>query len=427
MELIALLVAVFSLALFAQSLFSLYLMLYSWEQPERLLQSAGPTRFLPPQRSFTVLLSARHEEAVIAETIARVWSANYPHELMEMVVICHVEDRGTIAEARQAIAKIGSPQIRLELFANQPINKPRGLNIGLRRTSNEIVTIFDAEDDIDPDIFNMVNTVMVEENHGVVQAGVQLMNFRDHWFAIHNVLEYFFWFKSRLHFHAHVGMIPLGGNTVFIRRALLEQIGGWDENCLTEDAELGIRLSALGESIRVVYDAKHVTREETPDTVSQFVKQRTRWHQGFLQVLRKGTWRNLPKRRQRLLAIYTLTYPLFQAALALGWPLMLLMIFILKLPVPITMLSFLPLYALGFQFLACVIGAWMFTREYRLRFPLLMPLSMALTFLPYQALLGYSAVRAVWRELRQENNWEKTRHVGAHRSVVRPQAAAVDE
>jgi hypothetical protein len=36
-------------------------------------------------------------------------------------------------------------------------------------------------------------------------------------------------------------------------------------------------------------------------------------------------------------------------------------------------------------------------------------------------------VRAVWRQLRQENNWEKTRHVGAHRSVVRSQATTIDE
>jgi glycosyltransferase XagB len=29
------------------------------------------------------------------------------------------------------------------------------------------------------------------------------------------VLEYLFWFKSRMHYHATVGMVPLGGNTVF--------------------------------------------------------------------------------------------------------------------------------------------------------------------------------------------------------------------
>jgi cellulose synthase/poly-beta-1,6-N-acetylglucosamine synthase-like glycosyltransferase/putative flippase GtrA len=404
-----------SLAMFAQSLFSLYMMLYSWEHPERLAASAGPQRFLPPSRSFTVLLPARHEEAVIYDTIRSIWAANYPKALLEVVVICHADDAGTIAEAGRAIAAIGSPRVRVETFEGGPINKPRGLNVGLARTRHEVVTVFDAEDDIDPEIFNMVNTVMLAEEVGVVQAGVQLMNFRDRWFSVHNCLEYFFWFKSRLHFHAAVGMIPLGGNTVFARRELLERLGGWDEGCLTEDADIGIRLSALGERIRVVYDAQRVTREESPATVGQLVRQRTRWSQGFLQVLRKGDWARLPRAGQRLLALYTLSYPLLQAALLLLWPLMLLMILWLDLPMPATMASFLPLYVLLLQFVVTAVGAALFTREYGLRLPPLMPAAMALTFLPYQWLLGVSALRAVYRELRRDHSWEKTAHSGAHR------------
>jgi cellulose synthase/poly-beta-1,6-N-acetylglucosamine synthase-like glycosyltransferase len=253
---------------------------------------------------------------------------------------------------------------------------------------------------------------------GIVQAGVQLMNFLGHWFASHNCLEYFFWFKSRLHFHAQVGMIPLGGNTVFVRRDLLARVGGWDEHCLTEDAEIGLRLSALGESIRVVYDAQHVTREETPDSVGSFIRQRTRWQQGFLQVLRKGTWRAFPRLRQRLLAVYTLTYPLYQSVLTLLWLPTVLAVLWLKLPVLTALVSFLPLYALLFQLLTTVIGAVIFAREYGVTFPLFMPLSMAITFLPYQFLLGISSVRAVYREVRQVHNWEKTTHVGAHRQPV---------
>ncbi len=95
---------------------------------------------------------------------------------------------------------------------------------------------------------------MLRERAPVVQCGVQLMNYADRWFSALNVLEYFFWFKSRMHYHAAVGMVPLGGNTVFIRRDLLDELGGWDQTCLTEDADIGIRLSAAGIPIRVVYD-----------------------------------------------------------------------------------------------------------------------------------------------------------------------------
>ena len=412
-----------SLALFGLSLFSLYLMLYTWEHPERLEASKGPRSFLPPQISFSVLLPARYEETVIYQTIKRIWAANYPPNLLEIVVICHADDTVTIAEAQRAIQEIGSPFVRVETFATPPISKPHGLNVGFRRTSNQVVTIFDAEDDIDSDIFNVVNTVMLEEGVGIVQAGVQLMNFRDHWFAIHNCLEYFFWYKSRLHFHAKVGMIPLGGNTVFMRRDLIDRVGGWDENCLTEDADIGLRLSVLGEPIRVVYDVQHVSREETPPNVASFIRQRSRWQQGYLQVLRKGSWLALPRISQKLLAVYTLSFPFVQAILTLLWLPTILMILWAKLPVLVVMVTFLPLYMLLFQFLVTIVGAFMFTKEYGFKIAPSMPISMAITFLPFQWLQALSAARVAYRELKQLRNWEKTTHLGAHR---RPDMIAID-
>ncbi len=210
-------------------------------------------------------------------------------------------------------------------------------------------------------------------------------------------------------------MIPLGGNTVFMRRSLIERVGGWDQHCLTEDADIGLRLSTLGEPIRVVYDAEHVTREETPESIGSFIRQRTRWQQGFLQVLRKGNWLALPQPGQRLLALYTLSYPFFQAFLMLLWPLAILDVLWVKVPDLVAMISFLPLYALLFQLVATITGAFIFTKEYGLKFPLFKPIGMALSFLPFQWLLGISAVRSVYRELRKQHNWEKTAHWGAHR------------
>lgn len=359
--------------------------------------------------------SRRNEEEVIRETIKRIWEADYPKERLEIVVICHEDDHGTIAEARSAIAEVWSPRVWIETFSTPPINKPRGLNLGLARSSNAVVTVFDAEDDVHPDIFRVVNTIMQEEETEVVQAGVQLMNLRDHWFAGHNCLEYYFWYKSRLRFHADVGMIPLGGNSVFVRRELLERVGGWDETCLAEDADLGLRLSALGEPIRAFYSAEHATREETPDSALGLIRQRTRWLQGFMHVIAKGDWLRLPRKRQRLLAAYTLISPLLQGVTIGLWPLAILLTISLDVPVAVALLSFLPLYALLFQLILTIVGMWMFCREYKLKFPRLAPLTLTLTFVPFQVLLSIGAARAVWRTIRGRHNWEKTAHHGAHR------------
>jgi cellulose synthase/poly-beta-1,6-N-acetylglucosamine synthase-like glycosyltransferase len=252
------------------------------------------------------------------------------------------------------------------------------------------------------------------------------MDFSSSWYAVHNVLEYFFWFKSRLHFHARVGMVPLGGNTVFMQRRLIERAGGWDDRCLTEDADIGIRISALGKPIAVTYDAEHVTREETPPTLASFVRQRTRWNQGFLQVLRKGDWRRFPSVGQRGLAVYTLMYPFGQAFVGVLWPISVVMIVAVKMPVLLAMLSFIPLYVLGFQLLVNFLGLIEFAAAYRMRLRASDVTALVLGFLPYQFLLSISAVRAVYREFRGMTNWEKTAHTGAHRELVHIAAAVAD-
>jgi cellulose synthase/poly-beta-1,6-N-acetylglucosamine synthase-like glycosyltransferase len=418
---------VLSILLTIQSVYTLYIMLYTWDRPEAYQRAKAPERFLPPQKSFTVMLPARHEEDVIQSTIERVIRANYPLSLLEVVVICSIDDTGTIAKAQQKIAQLhrqGVDNVRVVAFKNKPINKPHGLNVGLRTTRNEIVTIFDAEDDIHPDIFNVVNTVMLEEYVPVLQCGVQLMNYQSRWYSALNVLEYFFWFKSRLHYHAHLGMTPLGGNTVFFTRQVLQRVGGWDEHDLTEDADIGIRISLLGEPIRVVYDDRYVTREETPPTLGQFIKQRTRWSQGFLQTLLKGEWKQLPKLGQRIMAIYTLGFPIVQAVLGLYMLVSLLMMFTLKIPVLIAITLDLPFYLLVAHFTLTVIGLYEFTNAHGLKPTWKTLLVMALGYLPYQWVLAYASVRATLRQLRGINNWEKTQHIGAHRQAGALEATA---
>ena len=388
---------VLSILLTIQSIYTLYIMLYTWDQPEASRLAKAPTHFLPPRKSFTVLLPARHEEDVIQTTIERVVRANYPLVLLEVVVVCSIDDTGTIAKAQEKIAQLrrqGVRNVRVLAFKNKPINKPHGLNVGLRSTSHEVVTIFDAEDDIHPDIFNVINTVLLNERVAVVQGGVQLMNYESKWYSVLNVLEYFFWFKSRLHYHARLGMTPLGGNTVFFTREVLQRVSGWDEFDLTEDADIGIRISLLGERMRVIYDDHYVTREETPPTLTQFIKQRTRWSQGFLQTLLKGDWKRLPRLEQRLLAIYTLGFPAIQAVLGVYILASLLMMFTFKVPVLIALVLDLPFYLLAAHFILNVIGLYEFTDAHGLKPTWKMPFVMALGYLPYQWVLAYASVCA---------------------------------
>lgn len=424
MSILVLVIAVISVLVLAHCLLSLGLMLYAWDRPEHLRDTAGPAELRQSKFSFTALLPARGEELVIADTIARLWAAHYPRRLLEIVIICQRDDEATIAEATRQIEALDGDGIRLVIYDEPPFNKPHALQVGFDASSHDVIAVFDAEDDVHPDIFRVVNTVMINRGVNVVQGGVQLMNFRDHWFSTFNCLEYFFYYRSRMHFNARVGMVTLGGNTVFMRRSVLEQVGGWDQRCLTEDADIGVRLSALGEEIAVIYDRRWVTREETPATVRGFVKQRTRWHQGFLQILGRGVWRRIPGRRRRLLAMVTLAQPLLDAVLLFYLVLIPLSLIFVKLPDLVAILTFLPLYGVLLQLLMNMVGLILFCRCFEEQVPLGRLAAMPLTFLPFQWLIGFSAARAAARHVLGRGEWEKTEHRGAHRiTMPRPSRA----
>jgi len=170
----------------------------------------------------------------------------------------------------------------------------------------------------------------------------------------------------------------------------------------------------------VAYDPEVVTREETPPTLKSLFKQRTRWNQGFLQVLRKGEWRKLPSLRQRMMARYLLSMPFLQAFTGLMIPVSLVLIGLVKVPLAVAMITFLPIAPTVLTLVAETVGLGDLQRMYEVKVRLRDYVRLLLGTLPYQVFLAAAAVRAVIRESRGIHAWEKTEHLNAHRDTVSP-------
>jgi len=410
------------LLLIPQGTFTLWWMLYAWNDPRSADQGESPRAFREPHFSFTALVPARHEEKVIKDTIYAINAIDYPAHLKEILVLVRDEDdEGTLARVREAIQELEEPRIQLITFKDGPYNKPNGLNHGLQFARNDVVCIFDAEDEPHPEIYHIVNTVMLRDEADVVQSGVQLMNIDSTWFSALNCLEYFFWFKSGLRFFANqLQVTPLGGNTVFFKRSWLNRIGGWDDRLLTEDADIGVRLVLQGARLRIVYEARHVTQEETPATIEQFVRQRTRWSQGFLEILFKFDWWRLALLRQKLGAVYILMNPIFQAAMVVYLPVGLYILFTQQVNVALAVLSYIPLAMLLMQLLVNLTGIREFAAAYNKRLSTWFLLRMVIVFYPYQLVLAAASFRAAYRYLTGHHGWEKTTHSNLHRRAPVP-------
>lgn len=408
-----------SMLMAVQGLFSVFLHLYTWNNP---LKNFNSDRYLPyeePEVSFTAMIPVRQEEEVLKQTIKNVASVDYPDHLKETLILVYGDDDpGTIAAAEEAIAEVGKSNVKLVNFGGDPgPSKSRGLNIGLAKSKMDVITIFDGEDRVQKDLYKAMNTIFVRKNVDVVQSGVQLMNYHSNWYSLFNVLEYYFWFKSALHFFAKKGVVPLGGNTVFMKKDLVREVGGWDCNCLTEDADIGIRLAVRGAKFDIFYDESLATQEQTPPTVKSFIKQRTRWNQGFIQILFKGEWLKLQKFSQKVLILYVLGWPFMQAILVFFLPFCLFAAFQIKIPIVYSLLAFIPLYVLVAIMVISSLAIYEFSRNFKTKHSFVSFLKIAAMIIPFQMILGVSAFRAIIRNMSGKLNWEKTEHLNIDYSV----------
>lgn len=397
-------------------------MLHAWRTPATLEATGFTARASHASRTFSLLVPARHEVDVLGQTLDRL--AQLEHPAYEVIAIVGDDDPETTSVALQAAVRHRG-RIRVVVDSTVPKSKPAAMNTALPLCRGNVVGVFDAEDDVHPAVLRHVDATFAQERADIVQGGVQLMNFRRPWWAVRNCLEYWFWFRSRMHFHADARFIPLGGNTVFVDTQMLRDAGGWAADCLAEDCELGVRLSSRGARVAVCYEPEIVTREETPESVGAWLKQRCRWDQGFLQVYRKKEWRNLPTWRQRNLARYTLAMPFLQAFTGVMAPISVGLMLWASVPVSVALIALLPLVPTLLMLVAETAALGDFTRTYGQRARVSDYARLILGAVPYQVLLAIAALRAVVRESRGDGSWEKTAHANLHRVVSAPATSEV--
>lgn len=369
----------------------------------------------PPSTTFSLIVPARNEASVIGETIRSLSSLHYPQNLYEVLIMIRADDYETILAAQQAIKQTQSPNIRIIKIDGDANNKAYSLNIGLQFAEYSVIGIFDAEDEPHPDILTKINDYFSSHRDvGAVQAPVHLTNLNSSWYASLNAVEYYYWFRSVLPYLATYHIVPLGGNTIFTRKKVFDQIGVYDETCLTEDADIGIRLAANQIKVAVLDDIHIATREETPGDELGVIRQRSRWDQGYLQVLDKGNWATL-NLSQQFYAIYTLTQPLFRHLSFLNMVFAPLLASFGHIPLWVALISFIPGYFLILQLGLYLLGLADLAHLHHVKVSAWRYVCTLLAFIPYQALLALATLRAIVKLTLGNYGWDKTQHTNSHR------------
>ena len=380
---------------------------------KRELAWPDPIRRGSEQISFTLIVCALNEAAVIATTLDKLIQQS--HCSCQIIVSLRDHDLGTI-QAVQEFRRRHHGRVELVVRKYEESGKAPQLNGALPYATGDYVCPIDAECDVAPNLLLHVESLIRGTGADIVQGAVQLMNLGrkpQEWFQPHNVVEYFAWYSSRMLFQVDAGFVPLGGNTVFVRTDLVRAAGGWP-NTPTEDCAMGVLLcSKFGAKVVAASAPALATREEVPPTIFDKNKgslfwQRVRWLEGTFQELLRGHWLKMPTWRQRLLGGYILASPMLQAASCALLPLALVSAFKLKVPEGLALFLYVPLLPLTLTMLSMLSALSQFGRDYRQRVRKRHFASILFLTPIYQLILAVAAGCAVYRYFYGDGQWYRT-------------------
>ena len=176
---------------------------------------------------------------------------------------------------------------------SQPQTKPKACNFALRFARGEYLVIYDAEDRPEPDQLRKVVATFrrAPPNTACLQCRLNYFNANENWLTRMFTLDYSLWFDQVLPGLERLNMpIPLGGTSNHFRIDVLRELRAWDPFNVTEDADLGIRLTQKGYRVGVV---DSTTFEEASCQAGNWIRQRSRWIKGYMQTLLVHTRRPL--------------------------------------------------------------------------------------------------------------------------------------
>lgn len=241
--------------------------------------TAAATPEIAKMPKVSIMVPLFKEVAVIAELVKNLRCLDYPKELLDILLIVEADDQKT----RDRLASKTLPfWIRTIVVPEGTLKtKPRALNYALDFCKGSIIGIYDAEDAPAADQIRKVVRRFHERGPEVacLQGVLDFYNARCNWLSRCFAIEYAAWFRVILPGLERLGLaIPLGGTTLFFRRAALENLGAWDAHNVTEDADIGIRLARHGYRAEIL---ETVTKEEAVCRPLPWIRQRSRWLKGY--------------------------------------------------------------------------------------------------------------------------------------------------
>ncbi len=227
-----------------------------------------------------ILVAARDEENVIARLVERLFNLDYPINKLNIYVI----DDGSSDKTPLILERLSKEFDKLKIItrsANAGGGKSGALNYALKFTHGEWLLILDADAQLKNDTLPRLFRFVYEGSWSAVQLRKSVINVRKNFLttcqsmemAMDAIFQY-----GRL---SVAGVSELRGNGQLIKKAVLLKCGSFNEDTVTDDLDLSLRLLLSKAKIGILWDPP--VMEEAVENISALFSQRQRWAEGGLQ------------------------------------------------------------------------------------------------------------------------------------------------
>jgi 1,2-diacylglycerol 3-beta-glucosyltransferase len=228
----------------------------------------------------SLIVAAKNEQSVIGNLVKMLANLDYPHDRYEVWVI----NDASIDRTPEILDSLALEYPCLKVLHRKPGSlggKSGALNEVLPLTFGEIIGVFDADAGVTKDLLKEVVSLFADPKTGAVQVRKAIanagVNFWTKGQAAEMILDSYFQ-QQRI---ALGGIGELRGNGQFVLRRALEHCGGWNEETITDDLDLTIRLHLDGWKINFL-NFPAVKEEGVTKAISLW-HQRSRWAEGGYQ------------------------------------------------------------------------------------------------------------------------------------------------
>lgn len=358
--------------------------------------------------SVAVLIPAHNEGVVIAQTLQKMNELRYPGDLD--IYLLDDQSSDDTAKIAQEFSTTFSNIHYVNVPKGEPKGKSRVLNYGLQISQSSYFVVYDADNQPEPDaVTKLVEAAETTELSAGAVGYVKTRNMDKN--ILTRMIGLEFQVFQLLMQSGRWGLMKLGslaGTNMLLKRSVLDDVGGYDVYALAEDAELTVRITALGYVLPVVKTSR--TWEQEPEKLGIFIRQRTRWLIGNIYLLEKSFHdRSHWKGKTFFLSLqHTLTYLVFVLLLLVSDIIFVMGVLGYQLPaipLPILLLWFMSYVVYTIQLLSAIVIDENVSFK-NVFFILIMYFTYAQLFI---ILLLKSLSQYVWSRIRGKTiGWDKT-------------------